>query len=161
MRLHNWMVFEINGTCINVLHQERADGSILFSEGGIAWPDGRNERMQVVRFDFTFDPRTREARAGFFELAGTDGMLRLDYTTCGLGIRLSGAGYDDAQGARDSGLQRDAYDLGNLDEARRTGRGTTDIGAHATMSGLLRGRAHGVVESAVARDHVRFGAQIE
>lgn len=157
LRLHNWLVFECNGICINVLHQERADGSVMYSEGGIAWPDGRTDRMRIEAYDISFDPETREARAGFFELVGDSGRLRLDYETVGHGIRLSGAGYTDTQGDSATGMQHDIYDLGDAETARRTGRGTTDMGAHARLSGLVSGDARGVVESAVARDHVRFG----
>ncbi len=160
LRLHNWLVFECDGCCINVLHQERADGSVMYSEGGIAWPDGRNEHLQVAAYDFRFDPHTREARSGFFELTGAAGTLRLDYETVGRGMRLGGAGYTDSQGDADSGMQTDSYDLDDPEVANRTGRGTTDIGARARLSGLLSGTARGVVESAVARDHVRFGSAI-
>jgi len=160
MRLHNWMVFELDGACITVMHQERADASVLFGEGGISWPDGSMERLQVEHYDFEFDPHTRVARSGYYALAGPETKLRLNYTTVGHGIRLSGAGYDDAQGARRTGLQTDSYDLGNDEEARRTGRGTIDVGALAEISGDLTGTAFGIVESAVARDHVRFGKHI-
>jgi hypothetical protein len=159
--LHNWLVFEVDGICLNVYRQERADGSIICSEGGIAWPDGRTERLQVTDYDFIFDPRTREARGGYFALSGDNGELRLEYETIGRGIRLSGAGYDDSQGGRASGAQIDCYDLSDPDVARRTGRGTTDIGARVIISGMIRGKGLGVVESAVARDHLRFGDKIE
>jgi hypothetical protein len=159
-RLHNWLVFEVDGACLNVYHQERADGTVIYSESGVAWPDGRTERLQVQAYDFNFDPHTREARSGFFELAGGGGKLRLEYVTIGRGIRLNGAGYDDSQGERAPGTQTDLYDLSDPDEARRSGRGTIDIGARATITGAWRGVGMGVVESAVARDHVRFGSRI-
>lgn len=159
-RLHHWMVFEIDGVCINILHQERADGSILYSEGGIAWPDGRNERLRVEAYGFDFDSNTREARSGFFDLSGDGGDVRLEYVTIGVGIRLNGAGYDDSQGERAAGVQTDSYELGNPAVARDSGRGVIDIGGRAEVTGAWRGRGIGVVESAVARDHVRFGDQI-
>jgi len=161
LRLHNWMVFNVDGVCVNVLHQERGDGSIMFSEGGVAWPDGRTERMHVKRYDFNFDAHTREARAGYFELSGDSGDLRLEYETIGLGIRLNGAGYDAGQGERSSGQQSDVYDLRDGDEARRTGRGTIDIGARVVITGAWQGEGLGVVETAIARDHVRFGDKID
>ncbi len=160
LRLHNWLVFEIDGVCINVLHQERADGSTLYSEGGVAWADGRNERLSVSAFEFEFDPYTREARAGTFDLRGDNGELRLEYETVGLGIRLNGAGYDDSQGARAAAVQSDIYELSEAETARRTGRGTIDIGARVRVTGAWRGEGTGVVESAIARDHARFGAHI-
>lgn len=161
LRLHNWMVFDVAGACITVMHQERSDGSVMYSEGGVAWPDGRIERMQVESYDFRFDSHTREARSGCFDLAGAAGKLRLEYQTVGFGIRLNGAGYDDAQGGRTAGQQVDRFDLGDADEARRSGRGTIDIGAHARVAGILNGEGMGVVESAVARDHARFGSAID
>ena len=160
MRLHNWLVFEMDGVCINILHQERADGSILYSEAGVARPGGINERLTVKAYDFNFDPSTREARSGYFDLSGDTGDLRLEYETVGMGIRLNGAGYDNTQGERSAGVQTDTYDLNNPDEACRSGRGTIDIGAHAQVTGAWCGEGAGVIESAVARDHVRFGERV-
>jgi hypothetical protein len=74
-------------------------------------------------------------------------------------MRLAGAGYDDSQGARGSGVQGDSYDLGDPDVARRTGRGTMDQGARCQVTGAWEADGIGVVESAIARNH-HYGSQL-
>ncbi|MCW3011557.1 MAG: hypothetical protein JWO90_1961, partial [Solirubrobacterales bacterium] len=59
-----------------------------------------------------------------------------------------------------SGLQRDSYDLADAAVARATGRGTTDCGVRVRASGAWSGEGIGVVETAVARDHVAYGGQL-
>ena len=78
----------------------------------------------------------------------------------GTGIRLAGAGYDASQGDRGttSGSQRDEYDLSDPAVAQSTGRGTIDAGVRAQVSGAWSAEGIGVVETAIARDHVRYGA---
>jgi hypothetical protein len=76
-------------------------------------------------------------------------------------MRLAGAGYNDSQGERSEGsVQRDSYDLGDPEVARRTGRGTIDQGARGYVSGAWSGDGVGIVESAIARNHVRYGHQL-
>jgi len=57
-------------------------------------------------------------------------------------------------------VQRDSYDLSNTDIAIRTGRGTIDQGAQAAVTGVWEADGVGVVESAIARNHVRYGHQL-
>ena len=162
IRLHNWYVFWIGDTCLTLIHQELADGSTFFSEAGAVHADGRVERMRVAGHDLRYDPQTREILAGRVDLEGDDGSLRLEYERVGRGMRLAGAGYDDSQGARQttSGVEADEYDLADLDVARRTGRGTMDSGAVGRVSGAWSGDGIGVVETAIARNHVAYGGQI-
>jgi hypothetical protein len=77
-------------------------------------------------------------------------------------MRLAGAGYDDRQGARDhdQGVEQDEYDLADPEVARHTGRGTMDAGAVGRVSGAWSAEGIGVVETAIARDHVHYGGQI-
>jgi hypothetical protein len=94
-------------------------------------------------------------------LTGENGDLALEYERVGHGIRLAGAGYDDSQGERTPGaMQSDVYDLADPEVARRTGRGTIDQGARVQASGAWEGDGIGVVESAIARNHVRYGGHV-
>ncbi len=162
IRKHNWYVFNLGDVLLTLIHQELADGSVFFSEAGAVHGDGRVERMRVVGHDLRYDPNSREVHAGSFTLAGEDGEVRLEYERVGKGIRLAGAGYDDKQGAREdpSGYERDAYDLGDPEVDKQTGRGTIDQGARVQVTGAWSGEGTGVVETAIGRDHHRYGSQI-
>jgi hypothetical protein len=162
IRLHNWYVFSLGDACLTLIHQELADGSVFFSEAGAVHTDGRVERLHVAGHDLRYDPDTREVESGRFTLVGDSGALRLEYERVGRGIRLAGAGYDDAQGSRatPSGIERDEYDLADPEVAKRTGRGTIDAGVRARVEGVWEGEGVGVVETALARDHVKYGQQI-
>ncbi|MGH2970250.1 MAG: hypothetical protein ACRDK0_14500 [Solirubrobacteraceae bacterium] len=162
IRMHNWYVFWLGDTCLTLIHQELADGSEFYSEGGAVHADGRVERLRVVGHDLRYDPHTREVIEGSVDLEGETGPLRLEYERVGRGMRLAGAGYDDRQGARETahGVERDEYDLGDPEVARRTGRGTMDAGARGQVSGAWSAEGIGVVETAIARDHVDYGVQI-
>jgi hypothetical protein len=80
-------------------------------------------------------------------------------------VRLLGAGYTPSQGdaERHEPVQTEAWDLADPALARRIGRGTIDSPARMALrwdngeklSGL------GVTESAIARDHWRYGSQID
>lgn len=84
--------------------------------------------------------------------------MRLAYERVGLAMRLAGAGYVDSQGERSDGaVQCDEYDLADPEVARKTGRGTMDQGVRAQVTGAWEAEGIGVVESAIARDHVRYG----
>jgi len=162
VRLHNWIVFQFGEVCLTLIHQERADGSILFSEAGLIHGDGRVEQFGVVEHDLVYDPQDRQITRGRFELDNEDGRLTLEFERVGFAMRLAGAGYDNSQGDRgiSSGNQHDEFDLGDPDVARRTGRGTMDAGAIGRISGTLSAEGQGVVETAIARNHVRYGSKI-
>ncbi|MGH2761314.1 MAG: hypothetical protein ACRDLD_01795 [Thermoleophilaceae bacterium] len=162
IRLHNWYVFAFGDRCLTLIHQELADGSVFFSEAGVVSADGGVERLIVEQHHLLYDPQTREVIEGAFDLAGERGSLRLEYERVGRAMRLAGAGYDERQGARDTstGTQRDEYDLGDPEVARKTGRGTMDAGARARVTGAWSAEGTGVVETAVARDHAKYGRQI-
>jgi hypothetical protein len=162
IRLHNWYVFWLGDACLTMIHQELADGSVFFSEAGAVHADGRVERLRVADHDLRYHGHTREIESGRIELAGEDGPLFLEYERAGTAMRLAGAGYDASQGAREttSGVERDDYDLGDPEIARQTGRGTMDAGAHARVTGTWSAEGQGVVETAIARNHVKYGSQI-
>ena len=162
IRLHNWYVFRLGDVCLTLIHQELSDGSVFFSEAGAVHSDGRTERLHVAGHDLQYDPNTREIESGRFTLLGDDGALRLEYERVGRGIRLAGAGYDDAQGSRDTpnGIEQDEYDLADPEVAKRTGRATIDAGVRARVEGAWDAEGVGVVETALARDHVKYGHQI-
>ena len=162
VRWHNWYVFQLGGTCLTLMHQELADGTVRFSEAGIVHGDGRAERLDLEDIDVRFDRVTRDLRAGTVWLRCAAGPLQVAFERVGPGIRLAGAGYDDRQDERDEGhgVQHDAYDLADPDVAVRTGKGTIDGGAVVICRGALEATGIGVVESAIARDHVRFGEQV-
>ena len=161
VRWHNWCVFQIGEATITLIHQELADGTVMHSEAGVAHADGRVERLRVAGHELAYDPHDRQVDRGRWELRGDADELHLEFERAGAAVRLAGAGYDDAQGERAAGgVQHDEYDLGDPDVARRTGRGTMDAGARVRAAGLVEGEGIGVVESAVARDHVGYGAQL-
>lgn len=162
VRMHTWIVFRLGDACLTLIHQEFADGSVMFSEAGIVHGDGRMQRLDVSEHDFVYDPKDRQIHHGRVELSGEDGPLTLEFERVGLAMRLAGAGYDDSQGDRglSSGTQRDEFDLGDPEVAARTGRGTMDAGAVGRVSGALNAEGHGVVETAIARNHVRYGSQV-
>lgn len=162
IRLHNWYVFSLGASVLTLIHQELDDGSVFFSEAGAVHPGGRVERLRVAAHDLRYDPHTREIVEGTVGLQGDDGSLQLIFERAGRAMRLAGAGYDDSQGARASasGEEEDGYDLADPDVARRTGRGTMDAGALAQVTGAWSAEGIGVVETAVARSHVKYGKQI-
>lgn len=162
IRLHNWYVFRLGEAVLTLIHQERADGSVFFSEAGVVRDDGHSERLEVVGHALRYDPQSREIVEGRVDLRGGGGPLCLEYERIGRAMRLAGAGYDAGQGDRRtaSGMERDEYDLADPDVARTTGRGTMDAGARGRVTGAWDADGIGVVETAVARDHLAYGAQI-
>lgn len=161
-RLHLWSVLALGDACLAVKHQERADGSVLFSEAGLTHADGRVEAFAVERHELEFDPHERQIARGRLDLGSPGGALTVEFERAGQGIRLAGAGYDDRQGDRGTaaGLQRDVFELADPEVAARVGRGTIDAGVRARAGGVLEAEGAGVVETAVARDHVRYGVQV-
>ena len=161
IRWHNWCVFQLGERTLTLIHQELADGTVMHSEAGVVHPGGETERLQIIGHSVTYDPYDRQVMRARWSLAGEHGELELECQPVGLGMRLAGAGYDDSQGEREAGsVQRDSYDLSNPDIAIRTGRGTIDHGAQAAVTGAWDADGVGVVESAIARNHVRYGHQL-
>jgi hypothetical protein len=162
IRWHNWCVFQLGERTLTLIHQELADGTVMHSEAGVVHPGGETERLTIVGHSVTYDPYDRELMRARWSLADEHGdELELELSPAGRGMRLAGAGYDDSQGAREAGtVQRDSYDLSNTDVAVRTGRGTIDQGARASVTGAWQAEGVGVVESAIARNHVRYGRQL-
>jgi hypothetical protein len=161
IRWHNWCVFQLGDRTLTLIHQELADGTVMHSEAGVVHGDGQIERLRITSHDVTYDPDNRQVSRARWLLQGEHGELKLEYERVGTAMRLAGAGYDDAQGARMPGdVQRDSYDLADPEVARRTGRGTMDQGARVQASGAWDADGIGVVESAIARNHVRYGHQV-
>lgn len=161
-RLHLWSVLQLGDACLALKHQERSDGSVMFGEAGLTHPDGRVDSLELVEHDLTFDRSERQIDRGRIELTSADGQLTVEFERVGRGMRLAGAGYDDAQGDRGTSddLQQDEYDLADPEVAAQTGRGTIDAGVRASVTGAWSGEGIGVVETAIARDHVRYGPQV-
>jgi hypothetical protein len=160
VRWHNWCVFWLGGRVLTLIHQELADGSPLHSEAGLVNADGTVARLRITGHDVAYDPHDRQVTRAGWSLDGDHGPVRLEYERVGEAIRLAGAGYDDAQGERTGALQRDSYDLTDRAVAQRTGRGTMDQGARGRVTGAWEAEGIGVVESAIARNHLRYGSQL-
>jgi hypothetical protein len=161
IRWHNWCVFQLGDRTLTLIHHELADGTVMHSEAGVVHGGGEVERLTITDHDVTYDPGNRQVTRARWTLRGEQGELKLGYERVGTAMRLAGAGYDDSQGSRAAGdVQRDAYDLADPEVARRTGRGTMDQGARAQVSGAWEAEGIGVVESAIARNHVRYGHQL-
>ena len=161
IRWHNWCVFQFGDRTLTLIHQELGDGTIMHSEAGVVHPDGRIVRLLITGHDVTYDPDDRQVTRAQWEFQSDEGPLTLEYERVGTAMRLAGAGYDDAQGQRAAGVvQHDVYDLRDPEVARRTGRGTMDQGARGQVTGGWQAHGIGVVESAIARDHVGYGDQV-
>ena len=161
IRWHNWCVFHLGDRTLTLIHQELADGTVMHSEAGVVHGDGRVQRLQITGHGVVYDPHNRQVTRAHWEFDSDDGPLKLEYERVGTAMRLAGAGYTDAQGERSAdGVQRDEYDLGDPEVARSTGRGTMDAGARGRVTGAWEAEGVGVVESAIARNHVRYGNQL-
>lgn len=161
-RLHLWSVLQIGDGCLAFKHQEIADGSVMFSEAALTRPGGEVTPLEVAEHELVFDRHERQIVRGRVAFDGAGGPRTLEFERRGGGLRLSGAGYDDGQGDRgtSSGAQRDEYDLSDPAVAAQTGRGTIDAGVRARLEGTGGGEGIGVVETAIARDHVRYGPDV-
>ena len=161
-RLHLWSVLELGDGCLALKRQERADGSVMFSEAAVTHADGSIDRLEILDHDLVFDRAERQVVRGRVQLTLERGPLTVEFERAGTGIRLAGAGYDAGQGDRGttSGVERDEYDLTDPDVAARTGRGTIDVGVRAQFTGAWSAEGIGVVETAIARDHIRYGRQV-
>ena len=161
-RLHVWSVLSLGERTLAFHHQELADASVLMSHAAVVHGDGRVEPLSVTGHDLRFHPRERLIDEGEVRFSGENGPLTVTFARVGHGMRLAGAGYDDRQGDRGvaSGVQRDVYGLGDPAVAAQTGRGTIDSGVRAQATGAWTAEGVGVVETAVARDHVGYGGQL-
>lgn len=161
IRWHNWCVFQLGDRMLALIHQELGDGTIMHSEAGVVTADGRSQRLKIADHDVSYDPHDRQVTRAWWDLDGEDGRVRLAYERVGLAMRLAGAGYVDTQGEGSAeAVQRDEYDLGDPEVARKTGRGTMDQGVRTQVTGAWEAEGIGVVESAIARNHVRYGDQV-
>jgi hypothetical protein len=165
-RLHNWFVFHVpDGRYLTLIHQERADGSQMVSHGAIVAADGSRTQLVLDDHDLTFDGVSRLLRVAHYRGHDARGRrFRLAVTNTGEGVRLLGAGYASTQGDAGGGnaVESETFDLADADVVRRTGRGTIDSPASMDfewdhgerMTGI------GITESAIARDHWRYGSQL-
>lgn len=164
-RLHQWYVLHLDdGSYLTLIHQERADGAPLVSHVALVTEDGKVLRGVLDRHELSFDPRTRLLLEGrYWGHDGTGAAIELQVHNAGQGVRLLGAGYTSTQGD-DDGLDAAAgerWDLTDPALAARLGRGTIDSPVHATARWGDRAAAgFGITETAVARNHWRYGAQL-
>lgn len=165
-RLHQWYVVHLDdGSYLTLIHQERADGGLLVSD--VAWvaADGRVLRGVLDGHDLTFHPTSRlmvEGRMSGHDATGA--RIEVHVENLGEGVRLLGAGYTADQGdARDLGeVSGERWDLSDPALAARFGRGTIDSPVRASVTwGDRSSSGIGVTETAVARNHWRYGAQLE
>lgn len=165
-RLHNWFVFHSpDGRYLTLIHQERADGSQLVSHMAIVAADGSRGQLVLDDHDLTFDGVSRLLRFAHYRGHDTAGRrFRLAVTNTGEGVRLLGAGYSNAQGDSGGGsaAESETFDLADAGVLRRTGRGTIDSPASMDLEwdDGERLTGIGITESAIARDHWRYGSQL-
>jgi hypothetical protein len=163
-RLHQWYVLHLDdGSYLTLIHQERADGGLLVSHVARVTPDGV-ERGVLDRHDLTFDPQTRLLVTGTFSGHDASGApISVHVENAGEGVRLLGAGYTSDQGD-DDGLGRvtgERWDLTDPGTASKLGRGTIDSPVEASATwGDWSSSGIGVTETAIARNHWRYGSQL-
>lgn len=164
-RLHNWYVFDFGGEHFTMVHQERADGSVLVSEAALFNDAGDYLSLVVDEHDLRFDPHSREVLEGDWRLHDAHGEpVRLRFERSGAGLRGLGAGYDVNQGRpREGGpaAQNERWDLDDPDTVSRIGLGTIDVPARAAL--VVDGTelsGSGIAETAVGRSHHRYGSQV-
>ena len=164
-RLHQWYVLHLDdGSQLNLIHQERADGAIMVSHVARVASDGAIETGVIDSHSLTFEPASRLLLHGRFQ-AHTAKGARIDVAVdnAGQGVRLVGAGYTDAQGEpTDFGrVQEDAWDLADPAIVARVGKGTIDSPVTARcVWGSESSSGIGITETAIARNHWRYGTQL-
>ena len=164
-RLHQWYVLHLeDGSYLTLIHQERADGSLLVSHVALVTEDQQVRRGVLDGHDLRFDPTSRLLLDGRFhghDAAGT--AIEVHVTNVGEGVRLLGAGYTSDQGD-EAGLGEvgsERWDLTDRALLSRIGRGTIDSPVRASISwGDRTSSGIGVSETAIARNHWRYGAQL-
>ncbi|MCW2993103.1 MAG: hypothetical protein JWQ18_598, partial [Conexibacter sp.] len=72
-RLHNWYVLHFAEGFLTLIHQERADGSVLFSEAAFSHAGGAVQRLTVVGHDLRFARDTRRLERGTVDLLADGG----------------------------------------------------------------------------------------
>ena len=162
-KLHNWVVLHLeNGSYMSLVHQEVADGRILYSHAGLVTGDGRVELLAIEEHDITFDPVSRVPSEGTFYLRGDGRDMTLHMSRQGQGIRVLGAGYDATQGkTRDasSATSCNTWNLKDPETLSKVGRGTIDTGVRCSLvSGVSNQTGYGVWETAIGQSHYRYGA---
>lgn len=164
-RLHQWYVLHLeDGSQLNLIHQERADGTIMVSHIARIFPDGAIETGVIDSHALTFDSKTRQLLRGRYHAHTAAGaFVEISVDNIGNGVRLLGAGYTDTQGAASDfdAVQADEWDLNDADVAARVGKGTIDspVSAHVVW-GTTSTNGLGITETAVARDHWRYGSTL-
>jgi hypothetical protein len=164
-RLHQWFVLHLDdGSFLTLIHQERADGDRLVSHVARVTADGLVDRGVPDGHDLTIDRASRLLLEGRFTGHDRSGApLEVHVTNAGEGVRLLGAGYTADQGdeALLGSVTGETWDLADPAEAVRLGRGTIDSPVTATARwGDWSAAGIGVTETAVARNHWRYGAQL-
>lgn len=165
-RLHSWYVGHLaDGGYVTLIHQERADGTVMVSHVAHVDRAGAVRSAVVDGHDLSFEPRSRMPRHARYTARDTAGAaVAVSLEVTGPGVRLLGAGYTPTQG--DTGGAEapavDAWDLSDPDLVATIGRGTIDSPARVELTwgdaGLVDGV--GVFETAIARNHRRYGAQL-
>jgi hypothetical protein len=164
-RLHNWYVLHLeDDSSLYLVHQERADGSAMVSHIGRVGLDGSVATAVIDAHELDFEPDSRLLRSGVITAHGADGApVTVQVRNVGPGVRLLGAGYTAAQGAADAlgDVQSDTWDLSDERSRVRYGRGTIDSPIVATLTwGARTVSGFGISETAIARDHWRYGRQL-
>jgi alkanesulfonate monooxygenase SsuD/methylene tetrahydromethanopterin reductase-like flavin-dependent oxidoreductase (luciferase family) len=160
-KLHNWYTINLGaGRMFALVHQERADGSVIVSEAAVVDSDGQVETLVVEQHDLSFDPASRELREGEWVLRTQSGeRTTLSVQSLGVAIRGLGAGYDASQGhARQEGpVVGEVWDLADPEVAAAASKSTIDTPVRATVSGGVVASGVGVAETALGRSHLRYG----
>ena len=161
-RMHNWYVFHLGPRFLTLVHQERADGSVLYSRAALTESDGSVLPLRIAEHRLEYESGSRVIRSGRIALEGIDARATLEFERVGEPLRLAGAGYDAQQGQRaGSGMAGESWDLGDAELIARIGRGTMDAPARGILSFAGEtAEAVGVVETAIARDHHRYGSRL-
>ena len=164
-RLHQWYVLHLDdGSQINLIHQERADGTVMVSHIARVNSDGSIETGVIDTHALTFDPHSRQLLRGRYQAHTAEGtFIEVSVDNVGHGVRLLGAGYTDTQGAAAEvgEVQADSWDLSDPDVIAAIGKGTIDspVTAHVVW-GRTSVSGVGITETAIARNHWRYGSQL-
>jgi hypothetical protein len=153
-----------DGSYLTLIHQELADGGLLVSHVAMVAQDGLVQRGVLDSHALTFDPHTRLLIEGAFSGHDATGApINVLVENVGEGVRLIGAGYSRDQ-TDDSGrghVVGERWDLTDPGEAATLGRGTIDSPVRvSTTWGDQSSSGIGITETAVARNHWRYGSQL-
>jgi hypothetical protein len=165
-KLHNWIVLHFSdGSYMSLVHQEIADGRILYSHAGFVDANGEEELLNIEAHEIMFDKVSRVPQEGTFHLRGSkSGVRTLRMSRKGPSIRGLGAGYDANQGSNreDSGQTNCiAWNLDSREVLLQIGRGTIDTGVHCSLdSSDSKLTGIGVWETAIGRSHYKYGVDL-